>query len=100
MKAWLDRDTVVATAGDLVCMPTGVTTQMTGLGPIVAIYVEIADTPAWTPLKTRGPSIRQYESSQRAYALVDSISPAQYRTQPAGQRLRALSPNRNQTFEL
>ena len=76
MQVRLDRDTVVATAGDLVCMPAGVKTQRTGLGPLVAIYVEIADTPAWTPLKTRGPSIRQYESTPLAYALVDSIARA------------------------
>jgi len=57
-------------------MPAGVKTQRTGLCPIVAIYAEIADTPAWAPLKTRGPSIRQYESTPLAYALVDSIARA------------------------
>ncbi len=73
MRFRFDRDTVVAEPGDLVCVPAGVTTSKTALGPVVWLYVEITDTQMWTPLKALGPSLRKYESTDLMYILVSKI---------------------------
>lgn len=76
MQFRLGRDTVIAEAGDLVRIPAGTTTQKSSLGPVIWIYAEIEDIPMWAPLKTLGPSMRKYESTDLMYILVKKITDA------------------------
>lgn len=76
MKVRLGRDTVIAKPGDLVCMPAGVLTSRTGLGPIEIIYILLEDTPLWAPLKTLGQPVRKYESTDLMYILISSLTRA------------------------
>lgn len=73
MKVRLGRDIIIANTGDLVCMPAGGVTSRAGLGPIVVIYIQFDDTPLWAPLKSLGPSVRQYESTDLLYILLNRI---------------------------
>ncbi len=76
MKVRLGRDIILAQPGDLVCMPAGVMTSRTGIGPIEVIYIALADTPLWAPLKTLGRPVRKYESTDLLYILVARLTGA------------------------
>ena len=73
MKFEVGSQTIIASAGDLVFTPAGITLQRTGLGPIVWLFIKIEDIPMWAPLKKAGPYIRRYESADLMYILARSI---------------------------
>lgn len=76
MRVRFIKETVIAQAGDLVCMPKDILTSRQGIGPLSVACIEFTDHPLWEPLKSLGQSIRYYESTDLLYILIYRLTEA------------------------
>ena len=76
LKVRFNKDTMIASAGDLLCMPAGILTSRTGIGPVSLIHIELEDIPLWSKLKSLGQSVRHYESADLMYIFISTINNA------------------------
>jgi AraC-like DNA-binding protein len=73
MRVRLNRNTFIAKPGDLVCIPEGALVSRSPLSSIEVDYILLYDIPLWSPLKDRGPLVRQYEFADMLHILISSM---------------------------
>jgi AraC-like DNA-binding protein len=73
MEVLLGNKHRIVHPGELACIPAGAPFHRKSLGPIWWLYLEFADNELWSPLRKRGPYVREYEHVGLLFANLRTI---------------------------